>query len=214
MKVIVYVEGPSDKRAMEELLRRLIERKAQQGVLIQFYESPKGDKKESVLMRVPIRAVNITMNDEDTVVVALPDLYPMNKAFPHETPEELLAGVRANFDAALRLKNADDDRLKQRFHVFCFKHDLEALVLASEKELRAHLGVAKLTVTWHVPVEDQNHGRPPKRIVEELFASHGKLYKETVDAPDILSRADYADIAAKCPQCFRPFVEFLEACGQ
>ncbi len=57
MRVIVYVEGPSDKRAMEGLLKPLLDRKSQQGVRIEFYESPKGDKKESVLTRVPRRAV-------------------------------------------------------------------------------------------------------------------------------------------------------------
>lgn len=214
MKVIVYVEGPSDKRAMEVLLAQLLERKTQQGVQISFFEAPKGDKKESVLKRVPIRAADIVLNDPAAVVVALPDLYPKNKGFPHETPDQLADGVRANFEAALKSKNAEDDgRLMQRFSVFCFKHDLEALILAAENELKAYLGAANLTKTWHIPVEDQDHGQPPKRVVEELFVAHDKRYKDTVDAPGILGRADYTDIAAKCPQCFKPFVEFLEACG-
>lgn len=213
MKVIVYVEGPSDKRAMEELLRRLLEQKSEQGVQISFFEAPKGDKKVSVLTRVPIRAVDIIVNDQTAVVVAMPDLYPKNKSFPHETVDELVAGVRSNFESALRSKNADEDgRLAQRFHVFCFKYDLEALILAAEKELKAYLGAAKLTKTWRVPVEDQDHDQPPKRIVENLFESHDKLYKGTVDAPAVLGRADYEEIAAKCPQCFKPFVEFLEGC--
>ena len=213
MRVIVYVEGPSDKRAMEELLKPLLDRKSRQGVQISFFESPKGDKKESVLRRVPIRAVDIILNDPEAVVVAMPDLCPKNKGFAHETEAELAAGVRANFEAALRSKNAgDDDRLRERFRVFCFKHDLEALILAAEGELSSYLGIPNLVTTWRTPVEDQDHDHPPKRIVADLFESHGKLYKETVDAPGVLARADYVDIAAKCPQCFKPFVDFLEAC--
>ncbi len=34
----------------------------------------------------------------------MPDLYPKNKAFPHETVDELKAGVQANFETALRIE--------------------------------------------------------------------------------------------------------------
>lgn len=208
MRVIVYVEGPSDKYAMEELLKPLLERKLSQGVRVEFYD--KGGK-PWILTHAPVMACNITIYDPDAVVVAMPDLYPKNKS--HETEGELESELHAGFDSALRSKGIDDNRLKLRFHVFCFKHDLEALLLAAEAELRAHLGASRLTRTWRVPVEDQNHDRPPKRVVEEIFRSHDKLYRDTNDAPDILARADYIDIAKKCPQCFKPFVEFLESCG-
>lgn len=82
----------------------------------------------------------------------------------------MLAGIRENFTEALKVKGHGDDRLKNRFKVFCFKHDLEALVLASGDALKALLGVKSLDVYWHEPVEDQNHDKPPKRIVEE----HGR----------------------------------------
>jgi hypothetical protein len=68
-----------------------------------------------------------------------------------------------------------------------------------------------LTITWHKPVEDQNNSKPPKQVVEDLFRNHGRSYVETVDAPLILGLADYEEIVDACPQCFRPFVEFLEA---
>ena len=95
MKVIVYVEGKSDRLGMETLLRPLVEEKRQQGVDIQFYETPNGDRKTSVLTKVPIKAVNILRNVPDSVVVALPDLYPRNKGFLHETVDELVEGVTA-----------------------------------------------------------------------------------------------------------------------
>ncbi len=76
--------------------------------------------------------------------------------------------------------------------MFCFKYDLESLLLAAEAELQAYLGVANLAKTWREPVEDQDHDQPPKRIVEQLFASCDKLYKDTVDAPGVLGRADHA----------------------
>lgn len=68
----------------------------------------------------------------------------------------------------------------------------------------------KLKKTWSYPIEDQNNDFPPKRAVEELFKQHGKNYRDTIDAPAILSVANYHEIAKLCPQCFKPFIEFLE----
>jgi hypothetical protein len=83
MKVVVYVEGPSDKAAMNSLLAPLLETKKNQGVAIDFFESPTGDKKKTLLTKVPKRAANILFNNPHAVVVIMPDLYPKNKGFPH-----------------------------------------------------------------------------------------------------------------------------------
>lgn len=210
MRVVVYVEGPSDKYAMEALLRPLIETKEQEGVRITFVQAPPGDAKASVLTRVPKRAVNILLNDPEAIVVAMPDLYPKDKAFPHETATELVAGIRCNFRQALAAKGgAQDPRLEARFKAFCFKHDLEALILAAGPALDTRLGLSALPKQWRVPVENQDHDNPPKFIVRRLFNECGKRYVETVDARVILGMCRYQDIAAKCPQCFGPFVDFL-----
>lgn len=212
MKVLVYVEGTSDKAAMTALLSPLLEKKRLEGISIDFFDAPEGDKKVSVLTKVPKRAANIILNDPDAVVVALPDLYPKNRAFPHETFDEMERGILENFENALRSKASKvDTRLQDRFRVFCFKHDLEALVLASEIALRDRLGLKTLPCTWQIPVEDQDHDRPPKRIVEELFQQHGKRYQGTVDAPLILGATGYEDVADRCQQCFKPFVDFLSS---
>ena len=212
MKVLVYVEGPSDKLAMEALFRDLIEEKQKKGVVIRFLEAPKGDKKKSVLLKVPVKAALTILNDPEARVVALPDLYPKNKGFPHETFEELREGVLSRFQKALEKrekKSLSLESLQERFKVFCFKYDLEALVLASENPLKRRLGADSLKKTWRTPVEDQNHDRPPRKIVEDLFQSHKQRYQGRFDARAILGESDYRDLAEKCPQCFKPFVEFL-----
>lgn len=211
IEVFVYVEGPSDVGAMTELLKGLIALKQKSGVSIQFFEAPSGDKKESVMRKVPIVAANILRNKPNSMVVAMPDLYPYNKYRPHASFTELQAIILDEFKTVLRAKGmAGDERYLQRFKVFCFKHDLEALVLAAHEALALRLETDKLKVTWHVPVEDQNNDTPPKRIVEALFAEHGQTYSETVDTPLILGMSDYRTIADACSQCFKPFVEFLE----
>lgn len=207
---VCYVEGAGDKLAMESLLRSLIELKRAQGVAIEFFETPAGDRKKSVLLKGPEKALNILRNNPKAQVALVPDLYPRNRGFPHETVAELRAGV---FELARRVLDRKQlpAQLLERLHVFCFKHDLEALVLAAEMPLAARLGVRQLVPTWVLPVEDQNHEFPPKRIVEQLFEQRHRRYKETVDAPAILEGASYADIAGRCSQSFAPFVEWLES---
>ena len=205
-KVYVYVEGPSDKNAMKDLLRSLIEQKRQEGINIDFvYMKGKGN----LLAKGPRRAVNTIFDEPDSIVVVMPDLYPKNTCFAHETFEEMKNGILRDFRSALQEKHIQyKDHLK-RFRVFCFKYDLEALILASKKSLESYLGGRQIRVKWRIPVEDQNHDNPPKKIVERLFASYGKEYDDVKDAPVILSKSDYKDVANKCSQCFKPFVDFL-----
>ncbi len=104
MRVIVYVDGPSDVAAMNELFRSLIEAKQQAGVQITFTFIPKGDGKKAILLQVPQRAATILLNDADAWVAAMPDLYPRNKGFPHEIAEELLLGIATEYEKRLRKK--------------------------------------------------------------------------------------------------------------
>jgi len=211
-RVVVYVEGPSDKAAMEALLKPLLRQRRQQGIAIDFFDAPAGDRKKSLLLKIPHRAVNILCNQPATFVVTMPDLYPRNRGFPHKTYEELANGVLKNFRRAVQRKRIPNNgRLEERFKVFCFKHDLEALVLASRDALRIRLEATSLPITWTLPVENQNHDQPPKRVVEDLFRQHRQRYRDTVDAPLILSGSDYQGLAEACPQCFKPFVEFLSS---
>lgn len=207
-QVIVYVEGPSDRLALEELLEGLLQQLVKEGVAVRFIPT---EGKKRLLNRTPLKALNILRNNPNARVVALPDLYPPNVVFEHRTVDELQHALRAEFEHQARRKHVTDARLLSRFHVFCLKYDLEALVLAAERELASRLGQSSIERTWIVPVEDQDHNRPPKRVVETLFAVYGERYRDTIDAPLILGAAHYPDITAACPQCFQPFVAFLES---
>lgn len=214
LSVIVYVEGRSDKDALTATLGPLIARKAAEGVAVKFVRvadsENRGHNKRALLTRYVRKAVDILRNDPTAVVAMMPDLSPPNVAFPHRTPEELDSGLRAAFNAAVSAKHVGEGPLSARFQVFCLKHDLEALVLASEEQLAARLGVAELKRTWTVPVEDQDHDAPPERVVERLFRDRDMRFVNTVDAPLIIGNTLYTILAERCPQCFRPFVEFLE----
>ena len=218
MKVIVYVEGISDKFALETLLSSLIEHKKHQRILIEFigFKSEEwkiGNNKKYMIAIIPQRAVNIVINDPNAFVIAIPDLYPINCEFPHETADELIKGIEKNFTDALENKSRSyDKRMLRRFKAFCFKYDLEAFLLAAHKELLSYLTPCKPKSweRWKKPVENHNNNNPPKKVVENLFNECRTHYRATTDAPKILSNADYTKIAGRCSQCFKPFVEFLE----
>lgn len=204
-EIFVYLEGQSDQIGMRRLLSHPIDCAPAKGNRIEFYFM--GGKK-SLLNNGHKKAINILRNKPNSWVFLVPDLYPQNISFAHSTYKELKKELEKRFESELKRKNCDD-RLKDRFLVHCFKYDLEVLLLASDKHLLKRLGITKFTQTWANPVEDQDHHRPPKRVVEDLFSDAGKKYKETADVPWILERSDYNELQNKCPQNFKPFLEGL-----
>lgn len=201
----IYVEGPSDKDGMKELLKDIISDASRKGHNINFY--PLNGKK-NLLTQGPIKAINILKNKPGSYVFLIPDLYPENIVFTHRTFNELKDELLKRFSDQLRTKSCDE-RLMKRFFVHCFKYDFEALVLASENALLERLGERKFVENWTKPVENQDHGLPPKRIIERLFKDSGKRYKDTIDAPWILGRSRYHEIIERCPQNFKPFMDDL-----
>jgi len=210
-EVLLYFEGPSDIAVMEVLFGSLIAEKAAAGVSIKLLKADAGDRKQTLLEKIPVKAARILQKMATTVVAIVPDLYPPNKGPKHSTFEEMREGAEGVFaEECDRIAPGCGRELSERFKVFCFKYDLEVLLLASPESLKNRLGISTLSVSWAHPVEDQNHGDPPKFVVRRLFERHGHFYDGPTDAPLILSNCDYRALAEACPQCFKPFVEFLE----
>lgn len=204
-EIQIYVEGKSDKDVLAKLLEDVILAASKKGYCIVL--SPL-EGKEPLIKKGPARAVNILLNKPNSYVFLLPDLYPQNIAFPHTTFEELKKQVEKHFVDELMAKKADN-RLRKRFFVHCFKYDMEVLLLASENALLQFLAKATFSRKWKKPVEDQDHGRPPKRVIEELFKDSNKKYRDTKHAPRILENSDYKELAKTCSQNFKPFMNDL-----
>lgn len=217
MKVIVYVEGPSDQKALQALLKPIIDtgRARRNGICF----SPQGGK-AAILDDVPRKAAaHLQQNPEDWVF-ALPDLYPMayydgghNR---HRSFADLSRLLQERFKTrADKLDLAEDTR--RHFRVHCLKHDLEALVLAAPDTLRERLKTKDaLRDAWRRPVEDQNDNNPPKRVVEELFKKYRKrsYYVDTSDAVWILERASLDEVVEECKERFAPFVREIRTLAE
>ncbi|RAM59347.1 hypothetical protein DS67_05725 [Mesotoga sp. SC_4PWA21] len=135
----------------------------------------------------------------------MPDLYPYNVGVPHANYSQLREFVLKSFGSLL---SAHEEDFMSRFEVFCFKHDLEVLLLAAFEQLQEHLGIT-VHETWKREVEEQDDNNPPKKISKSLFRKAKKRYGVTT-AAEILRNASLEDIRSKCPQSFAPFVEYIE----
>ncbi len=217
MRVIVYVEGPSDQKAMQALLKPIIETGRANKVGLSFL--PLGGK-GPILNDVPRKAARHLRQNPDDWVFAVPDLYPMvaeeKSLHRHRSFTELAALLQKRF-AAHAEELAVPETARGHFRVHCFKHDLEALVLAAPEQLKQRLKTTDaLRGRWRLPVEEQNDEQPPKYVVVELFRHYRKKtdYNDTTDAPWILERASLAEIERACAHNFGPFVGELRALSE
>ncbi|MCC7537322.1 MAG: DUF4276 family protein [Deltaproteobacteria bacterium] len=212
MRVLVYVEGPSDRDALPKLLRDVYAEARSARVAIKLLAE--GDKARVLRAGPRKAALHLRENPRDWVFV-LPDLYPMSAYAgtdnAHASFEELDALLRHRFAV-----EADQVGLptavRHHFRAHCLKHDLEALLLAAPDVLKKRLGTDdKIEKGWQQPVEDQNDDKPPKYVVTELFKKYKQKgrYTDTIDAPWILERAQLDVVMAACPQRFAPFVREL-----
>ena len=215
MKLLVYVEGPADRVALEVLLKPIIERAQANRIGLRFVPANiTGVGKDWLLRHVGEKAAGHLSENPEDWVFALPDLYPMahysGTAEAHESFDQLKNLLERRFKVRADRLGVPHS-VRNRFQVHCLKHDLEVLLLAAPDSLRKRLRTSdSLKGRWRNPVENQNDNKPPKRIVEELFWRYQKRnYDGPTDAPWILERAALDDVLAACPQCFAPFVEEL-----
>ncbi|MCD4786356.1 MAG: DUF4276 family protein [Candidatus Eremiobacteraeota bacterium] len=205
-RIMIYVEGPSDKLVLESILRPVVDEAEENYTLITFHE--RGGK-DDLVTKTMIKSANILMNDLNAFIFIVPDLYPLNKGIVHNNYQELKTELINNFERKIiqsRFRN-EIENIRKRFFVHCFKYELETLILASPNNLKRYLRTDNLEITWKHPPEDQNDINPPSKIIERIFRVRNKKYKKTKDGPAILRNVDYRELASICNQNFKPFVE-------
>lgn len=196
MKVWVYVEGESDKLALNTLWNswRIALSNGGHGIAVIPLNG-----KQGLLKRIGPRAAEKLKGSGQDLVVGLPDLYPNrvfdNTAYKHANLTELQQVQRKQVETALKsnygLSDQQARQMLARFYPTALKHDLEMLLLAALNELRGYLGTAEKLGKWRNPVEEQNQDHPPKRVVEELFLTKSRkrrAYRDTFHAPAILRK--------------------------
>lgn len=214
MKVWVFVEGPSEVRALDAMWSKWKTNLGNKGCgikLISLTNKPK------LLKNVGQRVVEKLLNDNSDVAVGLPDLYPSrefaNTEYRHRSTEELQELQKRLVRQALNrygVRGTDIVSYMSRFYASTLKHDLEVLLLAAPEQLKDRLDVSNLTRSWRHPPEEQNQDQPPKRIVQALFRRHRrrKSYSQILDSVAILRDAELQDVTEQCPT-FRSMIDWI-----
>lgn len=199
MKIWVYVEGESDRLALQALWDQWISELRSKGCGLRTI---KLDTKDKFLRKIgPLAAEKLVHGPED-LVIGLPDFYPnapyAETTRKHETVQELQelqrSAVAKDLERIFGLRGHRLDQAMKRFWPSALKHDLEMLLLAAKEQLRQVIGTKDRLGRWSLPVEDQDQIRPPKRIVEELFRTKRPMkraYRDTKDAPAVLKKVEY-----------------------
>jgi len=220
LTVFVYVEGESDRLALNALLDDYGRRLNDRGHGLKFLTLR---DKRKFLRKIGPHAAQRLLESEDALVIALPDLCPPieNPAeYKHRSLEELRDALRRLVREALRERGWTGklaEAALERFYASAFKHEMEMLLLAAQTALSQALG-ARINPSWRRPVEEQNctpTGRP-KYIVEDLFRRYRKRrYADTKDAAAVLSKVHnlrsellYHDNQLQCP-IFKELLDWL-----
>lgn len=220
MKVWVFVEGPSDRLALMALWDGWLRSLGSKGWGIHVLPL---DSKSQYLRKIGPRVAEKLAQAPRDLVVGLPDLYPIApyRGTPHEHADlpALQTLQKSLVEEALRtvFKVTKTDSAMGRFHASAMKHDLEVLLLAAKASLRTRLKTKEALGNWRNPPEDQNHDKPPKRIVEELFRTKlGRAYLDTTDFAAAMRNTALRDVLlddrgnVQCP-VFKAVVDWIAA---
>lgn len=196
MKAWVFVEGESDRLGLRSLWSDWCDRLKGRGAGIAIIPL---HNKANYLKKFGERSAQKLVDNDEDVVVGLPDLHPIissgDKRIIHRNGEDLkklqLDAVKLALSETHQLKKKDLENATNRVFASLLKHDFEMLLLAAQDELRQVIGTRDKLGDWRTPVEDQNLGNPPKRVVEKLFrtkSNRNRSYLATKDAPAVLRR--------------------------
>lgn len=191
MRVYIFVEGETERRALPKLLSVL-------GVAARV-RGPIVLRGSRFFTDIGPRAAAVLSQELDAHVFACPDLAPREHVPWHYADyrglQQALRSQLRECMAKRAAKRALDSALR-RFHPHPFKHDFEVVLLALPTLLREHLGT-RVDVTKHFNherPEDQDFQRYPKRVVQFLFNKFGgRRYNEVDDCLRILERAQAED---------------------
>lgn len=218
MKVWVFVEGVSDRLALDALWAEWKTQLRQAGWGIHIIPL---DDKSRFFRKMGPRAAEKIVADVSDLAVGLPDLYPNHPykgtLYEHADLPALKSVQKRLVQGGLRnaFGRADTADLMKRFFPCAMKHDLEVLLLAAKGSLRNRLKTTERLDHWRKPPEDQDQNQPPKRVVESLFqAKLQRSYQDTRDAAAILSNTTLRNVLfddrddVQCP-VFKSLVDWI-----
>lgn len=197
MKIIFFVEGPSDSLILNELFK------------IKGYKNIIGQKgwgiplpidlknKPNFMKKIGPRAAATLLMSDQNYVVAIPDFYPNSQfqgpPYQHANLPQLKTVLSDLVkDSLINKFNCPHNNIQNilnRFYPTAFMHECEVLLLAVFTKLAQYIECTNLNKRWNTNIEQQNQNNPPKKIIQEIFRTKSRTkraYREITDGPAIM----------------------------
>ena len=196
MKFVLFCEGWTEKSALPDFLRRLLNSKLTERVGIQ---PVRFDGWAELVKDSPIKAKLHLHNKDVIAVIALLDLYGPT-FYP---PDRKSVGERLQWAKTYLEKQVNDPRFRQHFAV----HDIEAWILSQPEVLP--VSIRKRLPAKTAKPETINFDEPPAYLLNRLYEeATGRSYKKRTYGEEIFRRLDPQLVSEKCPY-FRAFADDL-----
>ena len=199
MRFILIVEGDTEKRSIEGLIRKHLSEKTGQkigvtAINIKGYGNFIRDLPQKVK-----KYLTGPDKDEILAVVGLMDLY--KTPYTHEVNcpirERILEETR-HFEELV---------LQDRFRMFFAVHEYEAWLLSDFDKFDPSI---KSKIASHARnPEEVNTDEPPSKFLKRLYSEYlHREYKKTVDGKVLMGRIDPQKVYEKCPN-YRVMFDFF-----
>lgn len=199
MRFILIVEGDTEKRSIEGLLRKQLTEKTGQNVGISAINI-KGYGNFSCDLPQRVKKY-LTGPDKNEIfaVAGLMDLYKTPYARDVNRPirERILQGTQLF-----------EDSVKQdRFRMFFAVHEYEAWLLSDSEKFDPAIR-SRIASHARYP-EDVNTDEPPSKFLKRIYSEYlHREYKKTVDGKVLMGRIDPQKVYEKCPN-YRAMIDFF-----
>ena len=204
MKLVVCVEGYTEKRVIPSLLKRWLDTRLTQPIGVQIDRSEGWRELWDDLPKKARMYLNGPRESEIVGIVGLMDLYG---------PTIYPGGVTTATDRAAWAKSEIEGRVSDvRFRMFFAVHELEAWLL-SDPTLFAG-GVKRAIAGDKRAPEAINFDESPSKLLQRLFSQEGRYYKKVVDGGNLFARLNPDTVYRKCPHFQRMMDELLNLAKQ
>ncbi len=199
MRFVLIVEGDTEKRSIEGLVRTDLKKKTGKNigvtaVNIRGYGNFRRDLPGKVQ-----KFINSPDKGEILAVIGLVDLYltPFAKDVHLPVPERIATGRRF-FEEQVN---------QDRFRMFFAVHEYEAWLLSDPDRFDAAIR-EKISIHAKKP-EEVNNDEPPSRYLKRIYSEYlHREYKKTVDGKVLMGRINPEQVYEKCPN-YREMIDFL-----
>ena len=187
MRIILFVEGDTEKFAVPEFLKRWLKGQLSTNIRVDAVcLKGVGNFLKHIENRVAAN-LNNPRSRETVVGIGLVDLYGFAD-FPNNTKS---VAQKLQWARGEVTKRVDHPRFRMHFAV----HETEAWLLSQPEILPAEVknGIPKR------PPEDINFDLPPAKLLQKLYDKCHRDYRKTVDGCDLFKKLDPNIARKKCP---------------